>query len=138
AATELTGAEAREVEAAARRRRTHADVGRLPDVPVAGPGGVDLEAVGKPCLLDLLPEDGLGEGAPADVPEADEEHPDGPRGYERGARRRRRQRCAPGGGRGRHAVGAEGGGTKGRADKYPASARRHLRLRPLSCGFNRR
>src|SRR5690606_38132519 len=37
---------------------------------------------------------------------------------------------------GRKVGGRKGG--RGRADKYPASARRHLRLRPLSCGFNRR
>src|SRR5690606_27524497 len=104
APADLTGADLREVGAPARGRRAHPDVRRLADVPVAGPSRVDLEAVGEPGLLDLPAEDALSEGAPADVAEANEQHPDGPRGDAGGVRRGLGgRRLGVGGALGRHA-----------------------------------
>ena len=50
-------------------------VGSLPDVPVSGASGIDLDDAGQTAARQALTQDGFANWGSADVPEADDGHP---------------------------------------------------------------
>ena len=76
-------------DAARPRRRGRARVGRVADVPVAGPRAVDLDRVLEPLLAQQRAHHALGGRGAADVAQADEEQAD------HGADRMAQAACQP-------------------------------------------